>query len=233
MSISKPNSIIANGVEFRRAAQNSKAVIAQVLGPDFGKNVYARTHLLGDPEDSLNIMIAVLMKYSTPDINRFVNDERADRNLPPIKIDKRDIYNFKTVYANQIDSAYIAVAKYIGDVHPFADKFHRVGILNDIIEKLQYVKDELQYPDDFTLKKANLLIKALDRMNAEMGKQSAADFSEPRYKPQSDEEQSLTEEQIKKILDDKYSAQLPERKIEDAVIVHDSNNQGTAGPGTT
>jgi len=222
----KPNSLIANHLNAETKTDAIKSVIHQVLGPDFGKGVWKRTHQLDNDTDALNIMIATLLHYTTKQTKDFVNKERQDRGLAPVNIDRRDIYNFKQVYANILDDAYVATAKYIGDVHPYADKMHRIGILNDIVSKLSNVVNELDFPDDFSLKKANLLLKSLDRINVEMGNKTMQDFLTPRRKPspeELDEDGPVSEEIVKKLLDKRYSNQMPERIIEEAVITQQPN----------
>ena len=216
----EPNSIVANGPREDKA-YNVKAIISSVFGEDFGKNVHKRTHILTDPEDSYNIMVAVLLKYTTEEIKVFVNKERRKRGLDEIKLDKRDIYNFKSVYANAIDRAYVDVSTYIGDIHPYADKLHRIGLYNDIIEKLAPVRFQLDYPDEMILKKASLLLKAMDRMNDEMGKVSMDQFVHPRQRKADEDEDKLVEgglskAQIEEEIKKKFAGQLP---VSDVTVI--------------
>ena len=207
-------------------ALTAKAIIASVLGEDFGKGAHKRLgERINDFEDINNLMVATLLKYRTSEAKRFVNTERIRRGLQPIEIDKRDIYNFKRVYAGAIDKAYVAVGTYIGDLHPFADKIHRIGILNSIVENLEHVKEELLLADDFTLKKANLLIKALDRMNVEMGSVTMEKFLTPRNvlnDPDLEEEKPMSKQDIEKFFEMKYTDQLP---INEAEILSPIENE--------
>jgi len=205
-----PNSITANGAR-EDNAYKVKAIIASALGDQFGTGAYKRTHLLTDKEDSINIMVAILLKFETKEIKEFVNNERVKRHLEPIQLDKRDIYNFKKVYANAIDNAWIATATFIGDLYPMADKLHRIGVLNDIVVKLKPAIDELMFPDDMILKKVNLLIKALDRIDNEMGKASMTDQLKPRnYTPEPEENLKITKGDLKDFFNSKFGNQLPQ-----------------------
>jgi len=211
MALIKPVLQNTSGVK----AEKIGGIIAQVLGEDFGKNAYSRDGDKLDIEDRKNLMIGVLLKLDTPSLNRLVNESRQNRGLPEIKIDKRDVYDFRKGYAELIDQAYVAVATYIGDIHPYADKVHRIGLYNDIIESLEDVPRTLVLSgDETTLKKANLLLKALAAMNAEMGDKTLLDFLRPRAKKvqiEDDEGKSreLGAKEIQSVIEERWGSQLP------------------------
>lgn len=197
-------------------AKKVQTIIESVLPEGFGRGAHARIHNLDDEEDIRNLIIAILLKYETPKINLFVNSERNERGLEPIKIDKRDIYAFRKAYQHLIDEAYVSVASYIGDVHPFAEKIVRIGYINDVLEILgEQVKEELMtMPDEMTIKKGNLFAKFMDRMNVEMGSRSMTDFLVPverRMKAKEDDKEiELTESEVKKMIEERYQRQLPD-----------------------
>ncbi len=66
-----PNSFTSRGVREDHAFK-VKSIIATALGDDFGKGVHKRTHLLNDQEDAVNIMTAVLLKFTTEEIKEFI-----------------------------------------------------------------------------------------------------------------------------------------------------------------
>lgn len=225
-----PNSFNVRGVREDQAFK-VKSIIASALGDDFGKNVHKRTHKLDDQEDAVNLMTAILLKFTTDEMKEFVNDEREKRGLQRVNIDKRDIYEFKKMYSGSIDRAYVATATYIGELHPYADKLHRIGLYNHIIEQLAPVRFELMYPDDMIIKKANLLIKAMDRINVEMGGESLVQQLKPREDKANHDEEKVLDKQldaktIKAFFDEKYKDQLPSVQIVEQSTTSENESNG-------
>jgi len=218
-------------------ARKAEGIIARVLGEDFGYGGYKREGDKLDIEDRKSLMIGVLLKMDTASLNTFVNDRRKGRDLEPILVDRRDIYDFRKGYAELIDQAYIAVATYIGDLHPYADKIHRVGLYNDIIEALEDIPSELALgATELTVKKANLLLKTMGALNAEMGDKTLLDFFRPKGKKYSIEdegkEKTFSKDEVEKLLTEKFSNQLPvatSKKIEFTDYTNCANGESLNG----
>lgn len=187
-----------------------------------GLTIYGRIGSpINDEDDVTNMMVATLLNYSTEKTREFVNQQRRTRHLEPIIIDRRITYEFRHAYKETLDAGYIEVAKFIGTVYPYADKIKRIGFLNEIIERLGSSLAELEYPDEFTLKKINLMLKASDRIDSEMGKTSMKEFLTPK---QQKALPTVSKEEALKQLEARHTA-LPEEvsKIEEAVVISNTN----------
>jgi hypothetical protein len=168
-------------------------------------------------EDRRNILIGLAMRMTYVQINNLVNTARKARGDEPINV---GIARYKKNYGDLIDEIYGIIATRIGEVYKYADKAVRIGALNDMADVLRdSVMDEFnaRIEDEMTIKKGNLFIKVLDRLNAEMGGKSLFDAMSRRIPSDDSTERGKAEtfskadivQAVTQSVEDRYAGQLP------------------------
>lgn len=177
-------------------------------------------------EDKCTILIGLALRLTEKEITAVINKQRAEIGLKPFS--EKGIYYYRKQYGELIDQIYTTCVLRIGEIYKFADKFYRISRYNELADVLRQtvISDFDTEINDMSIKKANLYIKVLDRLNTEMGNVSLKDMVRRLPKEELEEDNpeaaiSLSKDDVKLLFDeiikDRYSTQLPipiSRKIE-------------------
>jgi hypothetical protein len=164
------------------------------------------------------------MKFTQVEIIAMVNNQRRKEKLPDVQYSNLGYWRKK--FAHIIDEVYAVTVLRIGEIYSTADKIVRISRYHELA---QYFREavigdfEVNSVDDFTIKKSNVYVRILDRINSEMGDTPLNKMI--RHTPKESFEDSkdvpLTKDEmqdlVKKELDQRYAAQLPsaiQEKIE-------------------
>jgi len=194
------------------------------LGDKFGKT--ERRELINDDgqdpvtmSDREIIVIGLALRMTNNEIARMVNDERKKYDRPAITGFSISYYRKK--YSDLVDEVYSEIAVRIGEIYTYADKLKRIGRYDELAQLMrQKVVAEFEgagEPSETALKIANLYIRVLDKLNAEMGGKSLLDGMIQRRGEDNLPDTGLPANDMKEVIQDtleaRYANQLPERSM--------------------
>ena len=180
-------------------------VIKNYFGQQFGK----RQLEIHKTEKELQIrdmlVTGLALRMNTLEISKAILLEFPDwAAVDPRGKSKVDLA--RKEYGELIDELYVAMATRIGDIYRFTDKMYRLKVYNDLAESIhRYFKPRVDIGlfDKETIAVGSLLVKILDRTNAEM-----SDNFGMRNRPKEQDPQ-VSPKEAEKLLKEKYGDQLP------------------------
>jgi len=223
---------------YKEIDNEMKVIIASHFGEHWTPPTGAGGHL--DEEDKTRILIGFGLRLSASDILKIVNESRKQKNQHSLEVSHMNYYKQK--YGDLIDELYANAILRIGEIYKFSDKLYRIARFNELAEVLHHrLIDELEQGvdsvDETTLKRANLYIKVLEKINVEMGGTSVKDMIRRRKDREEDENDkndvtNLSKQEISQIIsqsiEDRYKGQLPptiREKIEHSDYVNCANGE--------
>lgn len=156
------------------------------------------------------ILIGLALRMSREEIISTVRTEFPDwipQEKPGVSYDK--IRNIAKTHTVVIDELYVALGTRVTEIYRFADKIQRLRTYNSLAEACSRVvipRLRAGIDDKGTISIGNLLVKVLDRLEAE----TQGDMPK-RYRPKDGEteESKVSPEDAEKLLLQKYGDQLP------------------------